>query len=155
MTVIREVVNWLTDGARSGARSEDVLGELCGRLLECGIPLWRVAVFVTTLHPDVMGRRFLWQAETGVTTSEALYAVMETEDYRQSPFATVYAARVPLRRRFADGDGDDFPVLRDLRAQGATDYVAFPLTFTDGTVHVATWATRRSGGFTAEQFADL
>ena len=156
MSDIRPVVEWLVDGARSGARSEDVLAELCRRLLECEIPLWRVAVFVTTLHPDVMGRRFVWQAETGVTTSEALYAVMETEDYRQSPFATVYATRVPLRRRFVDGEGgDDFPVLRDLRAQGATDYAAFPLTFTDGTAHVATWATRQPGGFTPAQFAAL
>ena len=46
-------------------------------------------------------------------------------------------------------------MLHELRAEGATDYVAFPLLFTDGTVHVATWTTRQPGGFTPEQFADL
>ena len=46
-------------------------------------------------------------------------------------------------------------MLHELRAEGATDYVAFPLPFTDGTVHVATWTTRQPGGFTARQFADL
>ena len=46
-------------------------------------------------------------------------------------------------------------MLHELRAAGATDYVAFPLRFTDGTVHVATWATREPGGFTPQQFADL
>jgi len=156
MTDIRLIVDWLVDGARSGLRSEDVLAELCRRMVECGLPLWRVGVFVTTLHPDVMGRSFIWQAESGVTTSEALFAVMETDTYRRSPFATVYETRTPLRRRLADAAcPDDFAVLRDLRAQGATDYVAFPLTFTDGTVHVATWATRQPGGFTPKQFADL
>ncbi len=156
MKDIRSVVDWLAGGALSGERSEDVLAELCQRMVECGIPLWRVAVFVTTLHPDVMGRRFLWQAESGVTTSEALFAIMETDDFRTSPFATVYATRQPIRRRLADGDcPDDYAILRDLRAEGATDYAAFPLLFTDGTIHVATWSTQQPGGFTAKQFSDL
>ena len=120
--------------------------ELCERMVECGIPLWRVAVFVTTLHPDIMGRRFLWQADTGVTTSNALFAIMETDDYRKSPFTTVYATRKPLRRRLADPDCPvDFAILQDLRAEGCTDYAAFPLLFTDGTIHVATWSTQSAG----------
>jgi len=56
------VLDWLIDGARSDAPSEEVLASLCQRLIACGMPLSRVAVFVTTLHPDVMGRRrFLWK----------------------------------------------------------------------------------------------
>jgi adenylate cyclase len=156
MKDIRSAIDWLAGGALSGPRSEDVLAELCQRMVECGLPLWRVGVFVTTLHPDVMGRRFLWQASSGVTTSEALFEVMETEDYRKSPFTAVYATRAPLRRRLADSDCPmDFAILHDLRAEGATDYAAFPLLFTDGTIHAATWATQRPGGFTAKQFADL
>ena len=150
------MVDWLAGGALSGARSEDVLAELCQRMVKCGVPLWRVAVFVTTLHPDVMGRRFLWQAESGVTTSEALFEITETDDFRTSPFSTVYATRRLLRRRLADSDCPiDFAILRDLRAKGATDYAAFPLLFTDGTIHVATWTTKHPGGFTLKQFADL
>src|SRR5262249_24343495 len=63
-----------------------------------------LAVFVTTLHPDVMGRRFLWQAESGVTVSNALHSLVEQDDYRKSPFTTVYRSRKRLRRRFADPD---------------------------------------------------
>lgn len=156
MNDIRAVMDWLAGGALSGPESADVLAQLCQRMLDAGIPLWRAAVFVTTLHPDVMGRRFLWQAESGVTTSNALHSLVEKDDYRKSPFTAVFATRKPLRRRFADPDCQaDFEVLQDLRTQGATDYVAFPLVFTDGTIHVATFATRQSGGFTDEQFADL
>ena len=86
-----------------------------------------VAVFVTTLHPDVMGRRFLWTAASGVTTSEALFDVVETDEYRRSPFAIVYDTRKPVRYRFATDGCPDIPVLQELRADGATDYVAFPL----------------------------
>ncbi len=156
MSDIRETLDWLAGGALSGAQSQDVLAELCERMVACGIPLWRVAVFVTTLHPDIMGRRFLWQADTGVTTSEALFDILETDDYRKSPFTTVYATRKPLRRRLADADCPaDFGILNDLRAEGVTDYAAFPLLFTDGTVHAATWSTKAPGGFTAKQFSDL
>ena len=99
MDDIRPTLDWLAGGALSGEQSQDVLAELCERMTACGIPLWRVAVFVTTLHPDIVGRRFLWQADSGVTTSNALFAVLETEDYRKSPFTTVYSTRTPLRRQ--------------------------------------------------------
>ena len=156
MSDIREVLEWLAGGALSGAESQDVLAQMCQRMVEAGIPLWRVAVFVTTLHPDVMGRRFLWQAESGATVSNALHSLVEDNEYRNSPFTTVYNTRKPLRRRLADADCPaDFEVLQDVRAQGATDYVAFPLIFTDGSIHVATWSTRQPGGFTAKQFADI
>lgn len=155
MSDFRPVLDWLIDGAPSQARSEEVLAALCQRLVGCGMPLWRVAVFVTTLHPDVMGRRFLWTAETGVTTSEALFEVLETDEYRASPFAIVYNTRAPLRCRFAIDGCPDIEVLRKLKAEGATDYVAFPLRFSDGTTHVATWSTQQPGGFTSEQFAAL
>ena len=46
MTDIRSVVEWLMDGARSASRAEDVLRELCHRMIAAGIPLWRAAVFV-------------------------------------------------------------------------------------------------------------
>jgi adenylate cyclase len=156
MSDIRQTTEWLAGGAISGPNSEDVLAQLCERLVESGVPLWRVAVFVTTLHPDVMGRRFLWQADTGVTTSNALFTILDTDDYQKSPFTTVYATRTPLRRHLADPDCPaDFPILQDLRAEGCTDYAAFPLLFTDSTIHVATWSTKAPGGFTPKQFADI
>ena len=161
MTEIRQsdihaVLGWLAGGALSGAQSQDVLAELCEKMTACGVPLWRVAVFVTTLHPDVMGRRFLWQADSGVTTSDALFDILETDDYRKSPFTTVYATRQPIRRRLADPDCPaDFPILRDFRAEGVTDYAAFPLLFTDSTVHAVTWSTKVPGGFSDKQFADI
>ena len=103
-----------------------------------------------------IGRAFIWQIDTGVKVSAATYDILETDEYRSSPVVAVYATRQPIRRHLADRPcPDDFPVLHELRAEGATDYVALPLHFTDGTVHVATWATRQPGGFTPQQFADL
>ena len=125
-------------------------------LLECGLPLWRVAVFVNTLHPDIMGRSFVWQEQTGVKVTAAPFAMMQTARYLDSPVVAIYASRKPIRRHLADRNcPDDFPIVRELRAEGATDYAAFPLVFFDGAVHVATWTTQQPGGFTPKQFSDL
>jgi adenylate cyclase len=156
MKDIKRVVDWLADGATSAARSEDVLDQLCRGLLECGLPLWRVAVFVNTLHPDIMGRSFVWQEQTGVKVTAAPFAMMQTARYLDSPVVAIYASRKPIRRHLADRNcPDDFPIVRELRAEGATDYAAFPLVFFDGAVHVATWTTQQPGGFTPKQFSDL
>jgi len=38
---IRAVAEWLVDGARSATLPQEVLSQLCDRLVACGIPLWR------------------------------------------------------------------------------------------------------------------
>jgi adenylate cyclase len=144
------------DGARSAVRPEDLMRELCHRMIASGIPLWRAAIFVNTLHPNIFGRRFTWQAGKGVVVQDGEYALMDTDEFRQSPITAVRANGQPIRRHLAGSDSpNDFPVLAELRSEGATDYVAVPLVFTDSSIHVATWSTQQPGGFTPEQFADL
>jgi adenylate cyclase len=156
MDSILAVVDWLVDGARSATLAEDVLAELCRRMVACDLPLWRVAVFVRSLHPDIAGRRFVWYPESGVSTSEASFSLFESDEFQASPVAAIYDLREPFRRHLSDSDcRDNFLFLRDLRAQGVTDYVGFPLHFTDGTIQVSTWTTQQPGGFTTEQFTRI
>ncbi|HEX3498138.1 MAG TPA: adenylate/guanylate cyclase domain-containing protein, partial [Stellaceae bacterium] len=125
------------------------------RLVAAGLPLWRVAVFVRTLHPHVLGRRFEWRDGTGVTVREAPFTLRATAEYRDSPVARIYASGAKLRRRLAAGGNVDFPVLAELRDEGVTDYLALPLVFSDGAIHVATWTTRRLGGFDEAEIGAL
>jgi adenylate cyclase len=153
---IKEIVDWLIDGARSAPQPVQVLAQLSERLVACGIPLWRVAVFVRTLHPQVMGRRFIWRPGTEVEISEAPFELLESADFLENPIAQVYATGRALRRKLADPDcAVDFPVLSALRAEGITDYLALPLVFTDGAIHAVTCTTRQPGGFTDTQIAGI
>ena len=153
---IRAIAEWLIDGARSAPQPEQVLAQLSERLVACGIPLWRVAVFVRTLHPQIMGRRFIWRPGTEVEISEAPFELLETPDFLENPIAQVYATGRALRRKLADPDcAVDFPVLSELRAEGITDYLALPLFFTDGAIHAVTCTTRQPGGFTDAQIAGI
>jgi len=81
-----EVVEWLIDGARPASDTREVVAELCGLLVDCGIPLWRFGLFVLTLHPQIMGQAFLWNPGAGVAVSSASFETFETEAFRQSPY---------------------------------------------------------------------
>jgi adenylate cyclase len=152
----KSIVDWLMDGARSAPRPEIVLANLCDKLVQFGIPLWRVAVFVRTLHPEIMGRRFIWEIGVGVTITEGLFDLVESDKFQNSPFVAVIKSGRTIRHRLGGGDNsEEFSIFRELRAEGATDYLATPLIFTDGSVHVATWSTQQAGGFTDEQIAGI
>jgi adenylate cyclase len=153
---IQSTVDWLVDGARSTMQAHRVLAELCDRLVGCGIPLWRVAVFVRTLHPHIMGRRFIWRPGADIEVRDAPFDLLETAEFRGSPVAKVYATGTPIRRRLAEADCPiDFPMLRELRDEGVSDYLASPLLFTDGEIQLATWTTRQAGGFTDAQIEGI
>jgi len=155
-TGIKEIADWLIDGARSAPQPQEVLAQLCERLVACGTPLWRVAVFVNTLHPQMIGRRFIWRPGANVEISEGRFGLLDTPEFRENPVARVYATKTAIRRRLADPNCVmDFPILEELRAEGVTDYLALPLFFTDGAIHLVTCTTRQPGGFTDAQISAL
>jgi adenylate cyclase len=146
---LHPVVDWLVHGARNAAMSQEVLTELCERMTAAGLPLWRVTVFVRTLHPEIVGRRFRWHPETGTEVTDGSFELLERRSFLESPMMHVSNTGEPLRRRLADPDCViDYPVLHDLRAEGVTDYFVAPLHFSDGQVHFSSWSTRQPGGFT-------
>ena len=154
---IQPVVDWLTEGAPPSRLPRDVLLETCRRTVAAGLPIHRVGVFVRTLHPNTVGRAFIWQADKhAVEMTEAGNDLLESEAFLKSPIRKVMTENVEVRRRLADPACPmDFPVLEDLRKDGATDFVAVPLRFIDGEVHAASFATRRAGGFRDEDLAAL
>src|SRR5215472_6711967 len=153
---VTAIADWLVDGARSAVQPQEVLAQLCDRLVASGISLWRVAVFVNTLHPQIVGRRFIWRPGADVEISEGRFGLFDTPEFRENPVARVYATRNALRRRLYDPNcAIDFPILQELRAEGVTDYMALPLFFTDGAVHVVTCTTKEPGGFTDAQIASI
>src|ERR1700723_3689196 len=151
-----EVVEWLTDGARPALDTREVAAELCDRLLGCGIPVWRFGLFVLTLHPQITGQAFLWKPGVGVEVISASFETFETEAFRQSPVRRVIDTCASLRRKLGgENCPSDFDVTRELKAQGATDYLAVPLFFASGGVHGATFATQQPDGFTDAQIAAI
>src|SRR5215831_2181156 len=153
---IHALVDWLIDGARDATTPQLVLETICQRLVAAGAPLWRAAVFVRTLHPEIAGRRFIWRQGEDVHISDLPYEGLQQPEYRDGVFLRVVETAAPVRRRLDAAPGiADSAVLAQLREQGGTDYVASPLVFSDGTIHAATWATKQPGGFAEEEIAAI
>lgn len=153
---VSAVADWLIGGAPTTPQLDQTLKKLCDDLCVCGIPLWRVGVFVRTLHPDFFGRAVVWRRGAGVTAQQGAHSFKASEDYRTSPILQVYKVGRPIRHRLTEPPGpDESPFFREVRAEGVTDYMAVPLAFADGSVHGASWSTRRAGGFTKAHLALL
>src|SRR5204863_425837 len=79
---------------------QEVLQNLCRRLIDQGLPLYRVAVFVRTLHPNAAGRAFVWHERRNmVEVITAPLGMLETEQYLKSPVYVVFTEHVEIRRR--------------------------------------------------------
>jgi adenylate cyclase len=48
-----------------------------------------------------------------------------------------------------------YPLFDQLRDEGLTDYVALPMTFSDGKIHGTTWSSDRPGGFESAHIAQI
>ena len=154
---LQPVIDWLMEGARPSRLPRDVLLETCRRTLAAGLPISRVGVFVRTLHPNMVGRAFIWQADKNlIEMTEAGHELLESEAFLKSPIRVVMTEGVEVRRRLADPACPmDFPILAELRQDGTTDFIAVPLRLVNGEVHAASFATRRAGGFSDEELAEL
>jgi adenylate cyclase len=152
---LHQITDWLIDGARSVVNSPRLMAEVCERLVEAGLPLWRVGIFVRTLHPEIYGRNFIWKPGAEVEFGTVDFKILDSPDFHSSPLFIVFQEGLEVRARVDDPQSRRFPIVEGMRAEGVTDYLALPLLFTDGAVHASSWTTRQPGGFTDEQLAAL
>ena len=147
------MVEWLLTDGWSITDPADFLEKLIARMVASGIELSRVRLTVRTLHPQVIGTSYTWSRGTeGVKVFEPPHSIVQTDTFLKSPLAAIFEGAGAIRRRL-EGPGSelDYPVFRELRAEGATDYVALPIVFSDGKINAVTLATDRAGGFTTEE----
>jgi adenylate cyclase len=152
---VAPIIGWLADGAPSTPDPAELFGVFCGRICDAGIPLWRVGLFVRTLHPEVFGRNFIWRPDKPVELGFVDFDVQESAQFLNSPMRPLFFDGVDVRHHVDEATANAFPFLEDMRAEGVTDYYAAPLHFTDGTRHVTSWTTRQPGGFTDAQLDAL
>jgi adenylate cyclase len=154
---VAAVIDWIVDGARSATQPQDIVRQLCERLLDCGLPLLRAGVFVRTLHPIVAGRGYIWQrGVAAIQRIDAVYDDLQSDQYLRNPLYPVFNGSGEIRRRLSAIEGpDEFLVFAELRALGVTDYIIMPLEFTTGGIHAVSWTTDRPDGFSDEELDAL
>lgn len=154
-------LNIFTDWLLSEAWNTSSVHELVQLLGEClfaaGVPVWRLQLLIRTLHPQLFATGYTWWRETSKTeTFSAAHEVLETREHKESPYAAIMDGAGGVRRSLeGDGQDFDFPVLKELQAKGATDYVAMPLLFSDGQINIITLVSDRTGGFSTDVLGQL
>jgi adenylate cyclase len=149
---LETLIKWLLSAAPTRTQ---VLTETCERLTAAGVPLWRVSIFVRTLHPDAYGRSFVWRPGADVVINTASFDLPDSPEYKRSPLAILYGSGHEVRYRLDDPESRRFPFFDDMRKEDVTDYIALPMHFVDGSTHATSWTTKAPGGFTDEQLAAL
>ncbi|MSO71765.1 MAG: adenylate/guanylate cyclase domain-containing protein [Alphaproteobacteria bacterium] len=155
------VADWLMTEALAGTGGVEALVEgSCHRLSAAGLPIWRAYVAFQTLHPLFSAMTVTWRRDKGASTMRIGHDVPdESTGFHNSPVKHLQNARLPfLRRRLVGSEAQiDFPILAELREQGATDYLAYATPFSaegnDGVF--GSWATDRPGGFTEDELRAL
>ena len=128
-----------------------MMAECSERLVQAGLPLWRVGVFVRKLHSEIIGWSFIWKPGEEVHVGTVDFNFRATPEFTFSPLAVVFRDGVEVRADPRGLDSERFPILVDLCAEGVTDYLALPLMFMDRAVHASSWTTKQPGGFTDKQ----
>jgi adenylate cyclase len=133
---IEEVARWLIGPARLNLPPTALVDGFCRRLLEQGVPLWRLRAGQAIANPLASAWGVIWTREGARSHEYTVPATMlGTAAYFGSPFEHVTRTRQSFRRRLTDLDpARDHQVLHEMRALGGTDYLALPLEYGDGSV---------------------
>jgi len=152
------LASWLVREAWQAGSSAELAERFLGFLRSTGCPVDRSTVIMPTLHPQVFATVLVWRADTpGIRTIQEPHDILLQPKFADSPFAPLIRGNAEgVRRRLADpACALDFPVVRDLRAEGATDYVAMPFRFADGQINVMSMTSFARGGFSTAHLGQI
>ena len=149
--------DWLLSDAWNAASVRELVQQFASCLFAVGVPIWRLQLLIRTLHPQLFATNYVWWRDADeVETFSAAHDVLETREYKESPYAPILDGAGGVRRSLEGGGHQfDFPILKELHAKGATDYVAMPLLFSDGQINIITLVSDRSGGFSTDELGQL
>ena len=147
---------WLMHAADRTQPAEQMLAAFSTHLRAQGLPLLRLGVLVRTLHPLEFAWGVLdWKDRSRPETFELPYEVLRDEEFRASPYAPILAGEGGVRRRIDADARREFAILDALAEQGATDYAAMPMQFSDGQINILTLVADGEDGFRTEQLGPI
>ena len=152
-----EIARRIVDEGLAGAPRHQLLGDLSARMVNAGVPLQRAYVVQPTLHPVIAAHGFEWLRREDKATQQdfARRGDVPSDMWLRSPFHHMRSTeKRTLRRRLEDSNQpSEFPMLDELREQGATDYFAVATSFGEAGVIgpikgiLSSWTSDRPGGF--------
>ncbi|MGI0116341.1 adenylate/guanylate cyclase domain-containing protein [Zooshikella sp. RANM57] len=133
---ITETLNWLLTTGRTLTDPAVFLKELGDKLTKAHAKVARIRITLNTIDPEIRASVYTWwrdRDEIDVFTPP--HGIENTPSYKGSPIEEARSNCRIVHHRLTDGLPEDAHiVLQELYSQGITDYVVFPIQFTDNTV---------------------
>jgi len=155
---LQGISDWLIDAARRNSSFAEIIDEYAWRLVAAGMPLLGVSLHAETLHPQFLGATYLWWRDPGQTHTLMIeHEIAGRIPYSENLVRQVREGGQTLRLRMDEaGYQLDFPILRELKPRGATEFLALPIASPFGLErYMVGYAADRPGGFTEKEVADL
>jgi adenylate cyclase len=156
---------WLIEAGLAGASVEEMFDGLCRRLVAAGVPVARGFLSIGGLHPQRRASSLTWRDGAITDVNDFPHETMATPLWRESPFRHMIEARTRRLHRPLSGENAilDFPVLREFRDLGVTEWLALlhgfgvhePSSAAAQMGVILSWSTTQAGGWTAAQLAAI
>lgn len=149
-----DIESWLLHDAIANSDCLTLFPELLLRLIAAGLPIDRASLHVGTLHPQLYGFAWIWNRSDGLCDEiQVAESVLCSDAYRRNPlYRAIEFGETVLCRTENPAVRERFPLIRELAAQGITDYLVEPIA--GGAYHnAASVASAAPDGFTDSQLA--
>src|SRR5258707_10370451 len=98
------VARWFVTEAYRIVDTAELIAAAGEQLVAAGIPLYRLAYFQLTLHPEFAGKGYFWRRGRGVDVNEAAHGLLQGAEYLDNPLPAVFEQRKTIRVRLAEAE---------------------------------------------------
>lgn len=163
--VLFRLTEAVTSQALSGKDAGELLSTICNGLTDAGLPIIRATLAFDILDPITEAHSHCWRPSTGSVVEHFAHGAADqvADSWEQSPFYHLYkdgAERV--RFRISNGEGvDQYPLIAMIQQEGASDYLALRIDYTDKAAiggedaAFVSFATDRTDGFAPTEIHQL
>lgn len=166
---ISAISDWVIEAGLGGLPETEIIDGLGRRLNDAGIALMRLQVAQRVLHPVFAGVGFRWFRGRAAEQADWVRDDGDpAEGLDDSPFGHLFRNNLAEWRCRIEGANaaGPYPIIDELREQGATDYIIYATGFKDtqfdGEIPLAeqegmlsSWTVDSPGGYTDEQLQQL
>jgi adenylate cyclase len=158
--LVDKAADWLMAQSLTDADLETIVRGCCERLHGAGLPLARVHLSFSVLHPLYRAVGYVWRRSVGLQVEAYRHVNAQdgTDRFRVSPYYHMLKHGLEHMRRRLDADSElEFPIFADLRREGLTDYLAFISAFEKNKRQgmLGSWATSQPAGFSDSEIEAL
>ncbi|MDP2341954.1 MAG: adenylate/guanylate cyclase domain-containing protein [Deltaproteobacteria bacterium] len=147
--------DWLLSPECRRLDAAGLVDGLAAELTRAGLPLWRMATSLRTLHPEIWVKNLRWLRGEGAVTTSVPHELSATREYIDNPVARIHGGVDLLRCRLVGAQADlSFPLCAQLAVDGGTDYLILAVPFAGPRTFIS-FATDDDAGFSDEHIAAL